>query len=154
MIGTWKASANIASILLGEETDAAILCDISMVFSETEATITMEYTQSAEELAAVMLAVSYEMMGGEEFMSYDEFLALVDMDEMLVSAEEMIASGNEATTSSYTLEGNQLTMDDAVYTIAVNGNEMTFTDIQATDGTEADEATIAMLSSLTFTKVA
>jgi len=155
LIGTWTSTVDIASVLIGEGTDALIPCNISMTFTDAEVSVTMEYTQSAEELAAVMLAVSYEIAGGEAVMSYEDFLALVDMDEMIASAEEMIASGKEPLTTPYTLEGNKLTMEgDSVCTIAVNGNEMTFTDIQAADGTEVDDETLGMLKSSTFTKVA
>ncbi len=156
LVGTWEAEADYIEILFGEEQDFEIPCTLSMVFEDDETTLNMTFAQNnPEDLANALVKMTYVMFGGEDVMSYDEFLAEIDMDEIIVSAEEMIEQGEMGEPSPYTLEGDKLTLDDSICTIKVEGDELTFLEIEYTlDDDEFYDNSLDFIKALTFKKVA
>lgn len=156
LVGTWEAEADYVEILFGEKQDINIPCTISFAFEEDEVSLNITFAQNnAEDLADALVRMTYIMFGGEDVMSYDEYLAEIDMDEILLSAEAMIEEGEMGEPSPYTLEGDKLTLDDSICKIKVDDDELTFLEIEYTlDDEEFYDETLGFIKALTFKKVA
>ncbi len=156
LVGIWEAEADYVEIMFGEKQDINIPCTISFAFEEDEVSLNITFAQNnAEDLADALVRMTYIMFGGEDLMSYDEYLAEIDMEEMILTAEAMIEEGEMGEPSPYTLEGDKLTLDDSICKIKVDDDELTFLEIEYTlDEEEFYDETLDFIKALTFKKVA